>query len=138
MLIIILVSWLIAISLILIFFKGATKKEKEMETKRLIQEKQAELDAQKLANDIKLEEENKKLVELQTDNDKKKSDAKAYDTEVVLKTFEGIDTEVVKALAMAGMDSRALIAKAFLEIGDKADKIGTLNVSPELLETLIR
>ena len=118
--------------------KEKEKKEKEMETKRLIQEKQAELDAQKLANDIKLEEENKKLVELQTDNDKKKSDAKAYDTEVVLKTFEGIDTEVVKALAMAGMDSRALIAKAFLEIGDKADKIGTLNVSPELLETLIR
>jgi len=33
MIIIILISWLISISLILIFFKGATKKEKEMENK---------------------------------------------------------------------------------------------------------
>ena len=118
--------------------KQKEKKEKEMETKRLVQEKQAELDARKLENDIRLEEENRKLVDLQTENEKKKSDAKAYDSEVLLKTFAGIDTEIVKALAASGMDSKTLIAKAFVEIGDKADKIGTLNVSPDLLETLTR
>ncbi|MCM1158309.1 MAG: SPFH domain-containing protein [Bacteroidales bacterium] len=116
--------------------KNKEKREKEMETKRLVQEKQAELDAKKLENDIRLEEENRRLVDLQTENEKKKSDAKAYDSEVLLKTFAGIDTEVVKALAVSGMDSRALIAKAFVEIGDKADRIGVLNVSPDLLETL--
>lgn len=116
--------------------KQKKKKEKEMETKRLVLEKQAELDERKLRDDIRLEEENRKLVDLQTENAKKKSDAKAYDSEVLLKTFAGIDTEVVKALAASGMDSRALIAKAFVEIGDKADKIGVLNVSPDLLETL--
>lgn len=118
--------------------KEKQKREKEMETKRLVQEKQAELDARKLENDIRLEEENRKLVDLQTENEKKKSDAKAYDSEVLLKTFAGIDLEVIKALAASGMDSRALIAKAFVEIGDKAGKIGTLNVSPDLLETLIK
>ena len=118
--------------------KEKQKREKEMETKRLVQEKQAELDARKLENDIRLEEENRKLVELQTENEKKKSDAKAYDSEVLLKTFAGIDLEVIKALAASGMDSRALIAKAFVEIGDKAGKIGTLNVSPDLLETLMK
>lgn len=116
--------------------KEKEKREREMETKRLVQEKQAELDAKKLENDIQLEEENRKLVDLQTENEKKKSDAKAYDSEVLLKTFAGIDTEIVKALAASGMDSKALIAKAFVEIGDKADKIGVLNVSPDLLETL--
>ncbi len=118
--------------------KEKEKREKEMETKRLIQEKQAELDVKKLNNDIALEEEKRKLVHLQTENEKKKSDAKAYDSEVLLKTFAGIDTEIIKALAASGMDSRALIAKAFVEIGDKADKIGTLNVSPELLESLTK
>lgn len=107
-----------------------------MEMKRLVQEKQAELDAQKLANDIRLEEENCRFVDLQTENEKKKSDAKAYDSEVLLKTFAGVDKDVIKALVTSGMDSKALIAKAFLEIGDKADKIGVLNVSPDLLETL--
>lgn len=116
--------------------KQKEKREKEMEMKRLVQEKQAELDARKLANDIRLEEENCKLVDLQTENEKKKSDAKAYDSEALLKTFAGVDKEVVKALVTSGMDSRALIAKAFVEIGDKADKIGVLNVSPDLLETL--
>ncbi len=116
--------------------KQKEKREKEMEMKRLVQEKQAELDAKKLANDIRLEEENCRLVDLQTENEKKKSDAKAYDSEVLLKTFSGVDKEVIKALVTSGMDSRALIAKAFVEIGDKADKIGVLNVSPDLLETL--
>lgn len=116
--------------------KNKEKREKEMETKRLVQEKQAELDAGKMENDIRLEEENRKLVELQTENERKKSDARAYDSEVLLKTFAGVDAEIVKALAVSGMDSKALIAKAFAEIGDKADKIGVLNVSPDLLETL--
>ena len=116
--------------------KQKEKREKEMEMKRLVQEKQAELDAQKLANDIRLEEENCKFVDLQTENEKKKSDAKAYDSEVLLKTFAGVDKDVIKALVTSGMDSKALIAKAFVEIGDKADKIGVLNVSPDLLETL--
>lgn len=75
-------------------------------------------------------------MDLQTENGRKKSDAKAYDSEVLLKTFAGVDTEIVKALAISGMDSRALIARAFLEMGDKAGKIGTLNVSPDLLNTL--
>lgn len=116
--------------------KQKEKREKEMEMKRLVQEKQAELDARKLADDIRLEEENCKLVDLQTENEKKKSDAKAYDSEALLKTFAGVDKDVIKALVTSGMDSKALIAKAFVEIGDKADKIGVLNVSPDLLETL--
>lgn len=116
--------------------KAREKKEKEMETKRMLQEKQAELDAGRITKDIALEEERKKLVDLQTENEKKRSDAKAYDSEVLLRTFMGMDTEVIKALVVSGMDSKALIAKAFAEIGDKADKIGVLNVSPDLLETL--
>lgn len=116
--------------------KQKEKREKEMEMKRLVQEKQAELDARRLASEIRLEEENCRLVDLQTENERKKSDAKAYDSEVLLKTFAGVDTEIVKALAISGMDSRALIARAFLEMGDKAGKIGTLNVSPDLLNTL--
>ena len=116
--------------------KTKEKREKEMEMKRLVQVKQAELDARKLADDIRMEEENCKLVDLQTENEKKKSDAKAYDSEAILKTFANVDKDVVKALVTSGMDSRALIARAFVEIGDKADKIGVLNVSPDLLESL--
>ena len=118
--------------------KQKEKREKEMEMKRLVQEKQAELDAGKIERDIELEKERRHLVDLQTENEKKKSDARAYDSQVLLRTLAGVDAEIIKTLMVSGMDSRSLIAKAFAEIGDKADKIGVLNVSPDLLETLSR
>ncbi len=67
--------------------KPGRKKEKEMETKRMLQEKQAELDAGRITKDIALEEERKNWVDLQTENEKKRSDAKAYDSEVLLRTL---------------------------------------------------
>ena len=116
--------------------KEKEKREREMETRKMLAEREAQLREAKIAADIQLEEQNRKLVELQAENERRKSDAKAYDSEVLLRTFTGINPEILKALAMSGMDSRALIAKAFVEIGDKADRIGTLNVSPDLLEAL--
>lgn len=118
--------------------KEKEKREKEMETKRMIQQKQAEMDEIEMQDKIKLEEEKQKLVDLEIANEKKKSDAKAYDSEALLKTFMSIDPEIVKALVESNMDSKALIAKAFAGIGDNADKIGTLNISPDLLDTLTK
>ena len=112
------------------------KREREMQTRMMLAEREAQLKEAKITADIQLEEQNRKLVDLQAENERKKSDAKAYESEALLKTFAGVNPDILKALAMSGMDSRALIAKAFVEIGDKADKIGTLNVSPELLEAL--
>ena len=111
-------------------------REKEMETQRSIQEMNAEMEKERVQNEIELEEQNKLLVDLMTENERKKSDAKAYDARVLLAVFEEMDPNIVNALAMSGMDSKALIAKAFVEIGDKAEKIGMLNVAPDLLETL--
>ncbi|MCR5428671.1 MAG: hypothetical protein K6F16_06735 [Lachnospiraceae bacterium] len=116
--------------------KDKQRREKEMETRKMLQEREASLAAEKVKNDIALEEERGKLVDLTTENERKQSDAKAYDMQVLMKVFDTMDPNVVNALAMSGMDARALIAKAFVEIGDKAEKIGTLNVSPELLEAL--
>lgn len=116
--------------------KEREMREKEMETRRMLQEKEAEMEEMKIADEICFEEERKKLVALQVENEMKKSDAKVYDSEVLLKTFNTVDAEVMKALAMTGMDAKALIAKAFAEMGASADRIGVLNVSPELLQTL--
>lgn len=116
--------------------KEKEKREREMETQRKVQQMQAEMKMEQVQNEIDMEERNKTLVDLMTANAKKKSDAKAYDARVLLAAFEEMDPNIVNALAMCGMDSKALIAKAFVEIGDKAEKIGTLNVSPDLLTTL--
>ncbi len=54
-----------------------------------------------------------------------------------MKIFEGVDTKLIQALAAAGMQPGQLIAQAFTGIAEKAEKIGQLNVSPDLLSTLL-
>ena len=116
--------------------KEMEMREKEMETRRMLQAMEAEMEAQKISDEIGFEERRRELIELQAENEKKKSDAKAYDNEVLLKTFNVVDADVLKALAMTGMDPKTLIAKAFADMGASADRIGMLNVSPELLQAL--
>ena len=43
----------------------------------------------------------------------------------------------MQALAAAGMQPNQLIAQAFGGIAEKAERIGQLNVSPDLLQALL-
>lgn len=67
---------------------------------------------------------------------KERADSKAYANEVVLKAMESVDKEILLAILLSGMDSKTLIAKAFNSLAENTDKIGNLNISPDLLETL--
>ncbi|WP_347005941.1 hypothetical protein [Dorea formicigenerans] len=75
-------------------------------------------------------------VELESKLRKEQADAKAYANEVVLKALESVDKEVLLAILLSGMDSKTLIAKAFNSLAENTDKIGNLNISPDLLEIL--
>lgn len=127
--------------------KAREKKEKELETRRVIMERELELEKKKaeeqmlmekdqMESRIQLEERNKALVESEMENERRRAEEKAYATATMMKAFESVDVGVLEALAMSSMDPKALIAKAFMEIGDKAERIGNLNVTPDLLETL--
>jgi len=112
-------------------------RETQMEAEKSVQQKSRQLEEAKMATRIALEEMNKNLIKLSTGNSREQSDAKAYGVEAMMKAVKGVDHKVLQALASAGMDSGRLIAQAFREIADSADKIGQLNVSPELLRTLL-
>lgn len=71
-------------------------------------------------------------VELESKLRKEQADA----NEVVLKALESVDKEVLLSILLSGMDSKTLIAKAFNSLVENTDKIGNLNISPDLLETL--
>ena len=55
-----------------------------------------------------------------------------------MEALKSADPRVVQALAAVGMEPRQLIAQAFGGIAERAEKIGQLNVSPELLAGLLR
>ncbi|MNL88374.1 hypothetical protein D3C87_2180390 [compost metagenome] len=56
---------------------------------------------------------------------------------VVMQALEKADPRIVNALAAAGMQPGQLIAQAFGGIAERAERIGQLNVSPELLQGLL-
>jgi hypothetical protein len=112
-------------------------RETQMEAEKSVQQKTRQLEEAKMEARIALEEMNQKLVKLSTVSSRELADAKAYGVSVVIKAIEGVDHKVLQALASSGMDSGKLIAQAFREIAESADKIGQLNVSPELLRSLL-
>ena len=91
-----------------------------------------------LKTEIAVEQQRKTLVDLRADNDRKDADTRAYANEVLLKAIAGVDWKTLLALSGSGADSRLVIANAFDELAKNAQKIGTLNVTPDLLQTLVR
>lgn len=112
-------------------------QETQLEAKRLVMQKENQIKDEQMGYETALEEKKKQLVELSVSNAKAQADAKAYELTAMMKAFSGIDPSVMNSLASIGMNPDKLIAVAFQELADKADKIGQLNISPDLLQGLL-
>jgi len=111
--------------------------ETKMDAERAIQEKQHLLQAAEMAANVSLEQQKQELVELTAQNARAEADARAYGIGATMKALGHGDARTLQALANAGMRPEQLIAVAFQEIAGKADKIGQLNISPDLLRELV-
>ena len=112
-------------------------RETQMDAERAVQEKQSQLEKERLTAGITLEDQRKQLVALASENARSEADARAYG---IAKTMEALATapvQTLQALASSGMKPEQLIAFAFQELAGKADKIGQLNISPDLLRELL-
>jgi hypothetical protein len=112
-------------------------REAQMDAERAVQEKQHQLRDVEMEANIALEEKNKQLVALSSENTKAEADAKAYRVAATMKALEGVDAKVLQALASVGMQPDQLVALAFQGLAEHADKIGQLNISPDLLRELL-
>ena len=104
-----------------------------MDAEASVMRKRNELRDVDMVADIALEGKRKDFVALNAENTRTLADAEAYRVGALMKIFEGVDTKVIQALAAAGMQPSQLIAQAFTGIAEKAERIGQLNVSPDLL-----
>ncbi|WP_315729540.1 MULTISPECIES: SPFH domain-containing protein [unclassified Bradyrhizobium] len=112
-------------------------RETQMDAEASVAAKQNELREAGMVADIALEGRRRDFVELNATNTRTLADAEAYRVGALMKIFEGVDTRVIQALAASGMQPGQLIAQAFSGLAEKAEKIGQLNVSPELLNALM-
>lgn len=112
-------------------------RETQMEAERAVQEKKHVIQKEALEANIGLEDRRKNLVGLATENAKAEADARAYGVGATIKALGSADTRVVQALVSNGMKPEQLIALAFQDIAGNAQKIGELNISPDLLRELL-
>lgn len=129
-------------------------KESELNTEiaieeknKQIAEKQAETEVQKAESELKLREmqvqadiaienQRKILLEQKTANQIKEADTQGYVLETTLKPYKELDWKILTALNN-NPDPKFNISLAFRELAENASKIGNLNISPELLDTLL-
>ena len=64
------------------------------------------------------------------------ADARAYGLQATLEPLRGVDWRTLMAIGGGG-DPKLMIALAFRELAENAGKIGELNVTPDLLRSLL-
>lgn len=111
--------------------------EKKMQTRVQEAENERRLREIKIEADIAVENQRKQLIEQKAENDKKEAETKGFVTETTLAPFKSVDWKTLTVLT-GNQDPKLNISLAFRELAEHASKIGTLNISPDLLDHLMQ
>lgn len=110
-------------------------KENELNTERAIEEKRREVRQAQMQADVAIEQQRAELVDQQVANDRKKAEAEIEQLRGTIDALKNVDWKTLSA-ASGGGNPKSLIAMAFQQIAENAQKIGRLDISPDLLKTL--
>lgn len=112
-------------------------KESELNTEIAVQQKQRQIRENQVAADIAVEERRSALIERKSENERRDADSRAYTLRATLEPVQDVDWKKLMALSAGGGDPKLMVALAFRELAENAGKIGELNVTPDLLQSLI-
>jgi hypothetical protein len=111
-------------------------EEAKLDAQRAVQTKAQVISEEKLEGRIKLEERNATLVTQSGENAKVEADSRAYGLRVVVEALGQADARVLEGLLSAQMSPEQLISSAFRGLASNAERIGQLNITPDLLASL--
>lgn len=112
-------------------------RESELQTEVAVEEKKRQIRETQMAGEIAVEAQRSALIDRRSENDRKDADARAYALRATLEPLRTTDWRTLMAVAAGGADPKLMIALAFRELAENAQKIGELNVTPDLLRTLV-
>ena len=112
-------------------------RESELQTEIAVEEKKRQIRETQMAGEIAVEEQRSALIDRRGENDRKDADARAYALRATLEPLRTTDWRTLMAVAAGGADPKLMIALAFRELAENAQKIGELNVTPDLLRSLL-
>lgn len=114
-----------------------TIKENELNTEIAVEQKKRQVRESQMAAEIAVEQQRATLVAAKVENDSKESRSRAEALQAILEPVKSVDWRTLVAMN-SGMDSKLMMSLAFQQIAENAEKIGELNISPDLLNTLLR
>jgi hypothetical protein len=112
-------------------------KESELNTELAVEEKKRQIREAQIAAEIAIEEQRALLMDQKVANERKDADSRAYAMEATAKAIETTDWKKLMLISPGGFDAGQMIALAFQELAGNAQKIGELNISPDLLQGLM-
>lgn len=112
-------------------------KESELNTEIAVEAKKRQIRETQMAAEIAVEEQRSALIDRRVANERKDADSRAYALTETMKPLRDLDWKTLMMVGGKNADARAMIAMAFQEMAENAQKIGELNVSPELLRSLV-
>jgi len=113
-------------------------KESELSTEIAVEEKKRQIRETQMAAEIAVEQQRGALLERRIAHDRAEADARAYALEVSLAPVKELDWKTLLAISSHGGDPKLMIALAFRELAENATKIGEMNITPDLLQSLTR
>lgn len=113
-------------------------KESELNTEIAVEEKKRVIRETQMAAEIAVEEQRSALIDHRIANKRKDADSRAYALTETLKPLRDLDWKTLMMLGSRNAEAKDLIALAFQQLAENAQKIGELNISPDLLTTLTR
>lgn len=113
-------------------------KQSELQTEIMVEQQRRNIRETKMAADIAMEKEREALLAQKSANERTLADAQAYMLEKTLAPVRELDWRTLQALSTGRLDAASMIASAFRELAENAGKIGELNLSPDLLQSLLQ
>lgn len=111
-------------------------KENELDTERVVEEKRRAVRQAQMQADVAVEQQRAELVDQQVTNNRKLAEAQSDALRATLEAMKVVDWRTLAAASGQG-DARGLIAMAFQQIAENAQKIGRLDISADLLKGLL-
>jgi regulator of protease activity HflC (stomatin/prohibitin superfamily) len=110
--------------------------EKQMETKIQQADNERKLREMRVEADIAVENQRKSLILQKSANERAEADTKGYVIQTTLNPYKDVDWKIITALSN-NPDPKFNIALAFRQLAENANKIGNLNISPDLLDSIL-
>ena len=113
-----------------------TLRENELQTEIVVAQKRRKVRETEMEADIAVETQRGSLVQQRVTNERQEAEARGAALEMLLTPVRNVDWRVL--MSMQGqIENGTLIASAFDQLAANASKIGTLQITPDLLQSLV-